>query len=450
MTMMMRSVFSSSAIGTRGAGSTSSTAAIRRLFSQQQQRTRGGGGASSAAVATAASRRRRAVTGAGRQRSLYVFSTSSHGGVNLRLDRQFSGLRQLVVQQPYSWKNSICVSFRQGQQSRCSSSGGGSSNSSGPSSSDDKSPPVGGLDSELDLGDNGVSSGVSAGGRDKQQQQQQQQQARGVGITTAGEHHSADVSASNDADRRHQPQQQQRRHEPNMVLLLSDDVRRNRGDSIVGQTSYFHLNSMASHNLELFADIFSSSSPGVPSAFASHSFSSPLSRLVKSVVHPDHPATPSAVGWVWEDDDDDEEEEEDDQDESYYYGGFDYTTTVAATTTSSYDDDVANRAGHRQVRNMKESRVNKKKQELGAVARASLQRRKRMLRTYEKRKFGGRAAAAAARSSPDGSESRSTNTTTLELMNRNARRAKRANKGKRPCSRIRRRMKRDSIGNHRR
>jgi hypothetical protein len=38
----------------------------------------------------------------------------------------------------------------------------------------------------------------------------------------------------------------------------------------------------------------------------------------------------------------------------------------------------------------------------------------------------------------------------LQLMNRNARRGKRANKGKRPCSRQRRRGKRRAFGNHRR
>lgn len=38
----------------------------------------------------------------------------------------------------------------------------------------------------------------------------------------------------------------------------------------------------------------------------------------------------------------------------------------------------------------------------------------------------------------------------LELMNRNARRGKRANKGKRACSRQRRRSKRRAFGNHRR
>jgi hypothetical protein len=37
-----------------------------------------------------------------------------------------------------------------------------------------------------------------------------------------------------------------------------------------------------------------------------------------------------------------------------------------------------------------------------------------------------------------------------QLMNRNARRGKRANKGKRPCSRQRRRGKRRAFGNHRR
>jgi hypothetical protein len=39
---------------------------------------------------------------------------------------------------------------------------------------------------------------------------------------------------------------------------------------------------------------------------------------------------------------------------------------------------------------------------------------------------------------------------TLQLMNRNARRGKRANRGKRPCSRQRRRGKRRAFGNHRR
>lgn len=40
--------------------------------------------------------------------------------------------------------------------------------------------------------------------------------------------------------------------------------------------------------------------------------------------------------------------------------------------------------------------------------------------------------------------------TTLELMNRNARRGKRANKGKRPCSHVRRRKKRRAFGSWRR
>lgn len=38
----------------------------------------------------------------------------------------------------------------------------------------------------------------------------------------------------------------------------------------------------------------------------------------------------------------------------------------------------------------------------------------------------------------------------IQLMNRNARRGKRANHGKRPCSRARRRAKRRAFGNHRR
>ena len=134
-----------------------------------------------------------------------------------------------------------------------------------------------------------------------------------------------------------------------------------------------------------------------------------LDRLLSFVVRQQHPAAPIAVGWVWNESVQPERRRRQQQlrQQPAQNDEGDSATAAAATAAAGTSSGTSGSSWMR------------RQQRLGG-------RRKRSYYKRRKRNPG------------------------MELMNRNARRGKRANRGKRPCSRSGRRDRRNALGNHRR